>query len=118
MFAAHFLTLWKVCVQQRIVDPFDEVFGSRGSSPDRPPRQQQDHSSPEVTLVSLLLCYEQAKHPILDACGLHSELAKAFVSPPAAFCILLEGYMKLLHSFSAIKTSPSFRCRGGTPHIS
>lgn len=67
MFAAHFLNLWKVCMQQRIVDPFDEVFGSRGSSPDRPTRQQQDHSSPEVILVSLLLYHEHAKHAILHA---------------------------------------------------
>lgn len=37
-----------VCMQQPFVDPFDEVFGSRGSSPDRPARPQADQPLPEV----------------------------------------------------------------------
>ena len=41
-----------VCAQQPVVDPFDEVFGSRGSSPDRPPRQQPDQQSDKVTPTS------------------------------------------------------------------
>lgn len=39
-----------VCLQrQPVVDPFDEVFGSRGSSPDRQPRQQREPDSPGVS---------------------------------------------------------------------
>ena len=39
-----------VCLQrQQVVDPFDEVFGSRGSSPDRQPRQQAEPDSPGVS---------------------------------------------------------------------
>ncbi|CAL5224103.1 g6734 [Coccomyxa viridis] len=37
-----------LAAQQPVVDPFDEVFGSRGSSPDRPPRQQPNQLPHEV----------------------------------------------------------------------
>ena len=34
-------------LQRHVVDPFDEVFGSRGSSPERQPHQQQQQQQPE-----------------------------------------------------------------------